>query len=83
VLSDVIVQRQLALLNQQQDGHGGELFGYGSNVEHARRSDWRTVFQIGTAVTAFVNEFAFFDDSQRAPWRVWLVPSGKKLVNTL
>src|SRR4051794_26078025 len=82
VFSDIVVERQFALLNQQQHGHGRELLGHGSDVEYGRGSDGRAVFQIGAAVAFFVNDSSVFDNGQRAARGLRFVPPGEEVVNT-
>ena len=57
--ANIVIQRQLAVLLQQQNGHGGKLLGDGGHVEYVVVGHGQAVFHIGITETAIIDHFPF------------------------
>ena len=74
IRAEVVVEGELALFGQQRDAQGNELFGDRPGIEDRRGCDGHAVFEIGHAVTVFVDDLALVDDGEGTSGRVGLVP---------
>jgi len=81
VFVDVVVEGELALCLQEQDGEGGELLGHGGDVEDGLGSDGDVVIEVGHAVAVGVDDLAVFVDAEGAAGGVGAVPLGEELVD--
>ena len=66
VLADVVVERELAVLHEEQDGERRELLGDGADVEDRVRADGDVVLEAREAVAAGEGELAGAVDGDRA-----------------
>ena len=71
----LVIQRQLALLREQQDAHRRELFGDRGDVKHGCRRDRDGVFQIRHAEAASVDDGAAAADGGATSRRGLTVPA--------
>ncbi len=58
---DFIVQREFAILGQEQDAGGGELLGHRAEVEGGGRGDRGLVLQVGQAIALLEEDLAVLD----------------------
>ncbi len=80
---NVIVERELALLGQQEDRHRSELLGDGSDVEDRGWADRDLVLEIGQAIAATIDHLTVPYHRQRAAGRVRLIPGCKQCIHLL
>ena len=66
VFVDIVVEGELALLLQQEDGERCELLGHGGDVEDGLRGDGDVVVEVGHAVAALVDDAAVLVDAEGA-----------------
>ena len=66
VVTDVVVEGELAILGEQKDAGCGELFGCGGNVEDGIWRNRNCISKIGKTVTLLVNDVAILNDSEHA-----------------
>ena len=81
MLADVIVERQLAVLLQQQNGKRRELLRDRRDVKNGVGLDRAALLEIGHAVGLLVNQFPVAHDADRTARRRRLVPAGEQLVH--
>src|SRR5262245_43340720 len=81
VFARVVIERELALLRQQQDAGRRKLLRSRTDVVDQFWAVWDIVFQIGHPVTARVNQFAIFDHAQGAAGRIRFVELREDCVN--
>ena len=74
VLVHVVVERELAVLGEQQNAHRRELLGDRADVEHGSRRDGDAVFEIRAAVAFCVEERAAAGHAHGAAGRGARVP---------
>ena len=83
VFADVVVQRQLAVLLQEQDGERGELLGDGRDVKDCVGTDAGALFEVGQAVRLLVDQFPVAHHADGTPGRCLGVPAGEHLVHAV
>src|SRR5580700_12235598 len=81
VLSDVIIEREVALLGSEDHAGGGKLFRDAAHVEDGLRSERHAEFKAGGAIRFFVDELAVAHDAERTTWRIGLVVGRKNLIH--
>jgi len=79
MFSYIIICRKFSLLSKQDEAHCGELLGYLANLKYGRRRYGYIVFQVGHAVSLFVNDFTVLYDRQSSA-RSIMVKMGKNAV---
>ena len=79
--ADIILQRQLAVLLQQQDSHDGELLGDRGHVEHMVPGHGNAVFHVGIAEAAVIDRLSPLADQHLAAGTQALLPRFKKGVD--
>ena len=83
VFAHVIVERELAVQDEQHDRRGSELLRDGASLEDRVGSVRNAVFEVGHPVRSFEDCEAVFRDADSAPRRVSRVPSGEDFIHTL
>jgi hypothetical protein len=73
VLPDVVVDRQLPVVCQQQDRRGGELLGHRRHMEDRIGLQRHIVIEVRHAVGAAVQDAIVLIGGYGAAWRRWLV----------
>src|SRR4051812_47840296 len=66
VFPDVVVERQLAVLRQQDERRRGELFGDRTALEHRLLGDRRAILEVGHAIAVRVERLAILGETDRA-----------------
>ena len=82
VFVNLVLQRQLALLFEEHERHGRELFGHRCDVIDGLRRDGNIVLQIGQAVALLVHQLAVLDDGDRGARCAGLAPALEKIIHT-
>jgi hypothetical protein len=80
-LGDVVAQRQLALLLQHHDRHGGELLGERGDAEHHLGPDRQVELQVGHAVAFPEEHLSVLHHDDRGAGGGRLVNIGRDLVH--
>lgn len=62
---------QLMVVDEQHDGHGGELFGAGGEAEVSCGVDFRARRRFAKAVAALEDDAIVFADEDGEAWLVW------------
>ena len=83
VVADVVIERKLARLGEQQDAGGCELLGDRADVEHGFGRDRHAVVEVCPAVTSFENGSCPASDSHRTTRTVSPIPLGQEPVDLL
>jgi hypothetical protein len=83
ILANIVVQRQLPFDGEPLYGRRGKLLGDGRDMEERTRGDGEIVFQIGHAISSFINDLAVFYNGQRTTGGIRLIPSIKDAVDPL
>ena len=81
MLVDVVVERELSLLNEHRHGQARELFGHRGDIKQRLRRDRDAMLKIRAAVTVLIDDRAVLDDHDGRAWRIGPIPLGKELVN--
>ena len=68
-----VVERELPLLLQHEDGHRGELLRDRPDIEHRSRRECNAVLEARHSVATCVQDLPVLVDTERAAWRVGAV----------
>src|SRR5579864_7271323 len=72
ILSNIVVESQLAMLVEEQDGRSRELLGARRQLKDRLGRDGLLVLEMGPAVALLKNHLAMLEDEHGCSWRVGL-----------
>ena len=82
IFPNVVIERQLAVANEEHGGHRRELLRHTGDVENRARADGDAVLEVRHAVALLVDDAAAARDAERTAGRIGPIPLGEDTVDS-